>query len=435
MIRILCFLLAFGCSYSIFGQDKIDIITEDINRYWEAFDLVNSTSDSTEQINYLNDIFISPASKGQKAMFEARNYSVEEYRQSILNYPKFWNSIRANTLKADQFADELLEGTKLAYELYPESRPAGIYFTMGVFRSPGTTTDDMVLIGCEFAMGSAEVNTSEFSDRLDFIKKYHANDPIKKLVFLNLHEFFHTQQSTSFNTTLLTQSLREGVAEFAAVTATNKPSEAEAIAYGKAHEKEVLEAFYDDIFNYNYTYWLWSVQDNKFDQRDLAYFIGYQIAEKYYNESINKKKAIKTLLELDYTNDEIIADFVNNVRYFKMPIPALKRRYDNNRPTIVRINEFKNKATDVDPNITTISVTFSQKMNTYWRGFDVGPKGADHVLRVENFLGFDETGKTVSWEVSLEPGKEYQVLLTDRFSSERGQALRPYLISIQTRQE
>lgn len=69
------------------------IINTDVINFWNAFDKVSTTKDSILELKDMNELFVDKASKGQKGMFEARNYAPKEYLDAFNNYPKFWNSI------------------------------------------------------------------------------------------------------------------------------------------------------------------------------------------------------------------------------------------------------------------------------------------------------------------------------------------------------
>lgn len=430
LLPIFCLLLLTSCQEE---APNPNFITSDIDNFWAAFDKIQQTQDSIQQYQYLQDLFLSKISEGQQAMIEARNYTGVEYLQIINDYPLFWTSIRANTLKAKDFANEINSGVDKFKQLYPNAKPAKVYFTMGAFRSPGTTMEGQVLIGSEFAFGDKNTVTTEFSENMEYVKDYHAANPIKDLVFLNVHEYIHTQQQTAIGSNLLTQALREGISEFLTVTTLGLSSPTPAIAYGKKNDAKTKAQFEKEMFHLSYRYWLWSSMDNEFQTRDLAYYVGYAIAEKYYNAASDKKQAIQELVELDFKNPEIVESFVDKTGYFSKPVQDLKQIYEDSRPTVVGIQPFKNGDQKVKPGTTQITIAFSSKMNTQSRGFDYGPLGENHVLSVKKIIGFSEDGKSFTYEADLKPNHQHQVLLTNRFQNENGVPLDPYLIDIKTK--
>ncbi len=154
-------------------QNNPDFVTTDIDNFWQAYDKIVGTKDTILQYQYLNQLFLDKATPGQKAMIAARRYTAKEYLAAITDRPQYWSTIRTNTNKAKAFASDIETNILKLKKLYPQARPAKIYFTVGVFRSGGTTTGNMVLIGSEIA----------FTD-----------ENLKNMVFTNVHEYVHTQE-------------------------------------------------------------------------------------------------------------------------------------------------------------------------------------------------------------------------------------------------
>jgi hypothetical protein len=261
---------------------------------------------------------------------------------------------------------------------------------------------------------------------------YFASNPIENVVLLNVHEYVHTQQKPIVNN-LLSQCLYEGVAEFISVLASGKPSSTPAVRYGKANEEKVKHKFEQEMFAMNKQgYWLWSDLENEFKTRDLGYYIGYALCEKYYEQAKHKSQAIKEMIELDYSDEKQIQKLVDGTNYFSAPLNDLNTAYQKTRPKVISISQFKNGSQNVNPNLTEITINFSASMNKNHRGFDFGPMGENNVLRVKNVIGFSADGKSFTFEVALKPGQKYQSLITNSFRTTDGISLTPYLIDIQT---
>jgi len=423
------FFIINGCK----SKTEHQFVTTDIDNFWNAFDKIVVEDDSKKQLKILNEDFIEKASSGQKKMFRLRKYKPQEYIDAINDYPLFWNSIRANMNKAGSFANEISNGVNNFKKLYPKMNAANVYFTVGVFRSPGTTLDSDVLIGSEFAFGDLSTVTSEFESEKQYVVDYFKQDPIKNISFLNVHECVHTQQESATGENLLTQCLREGVAEFLAVKSMNVPSPSPAISFGQKNRNGVVKAFKSFMFNDDYSYWLWSIEENKFNQRDLGYFIGYDIAETFYNKSNQTLESLEKLIDLDYSNFRKVKSLIDESEYFELGIDALHAQSIADKPEVLKIEEFTNGDKSVDPSIEKITVHFSKPMNIERRGFELGPKGVDNVLRVEEFLGFSEDRKSMSVKVNLLPNTEYQLVLSEDFQDIDGNKLDPFLIDIQTK--
>ncbi len=410
------------------------VYTQDVDNYWKAYDKIITTKDSVLQLKYLKEEFIDKASIGQKTMFKVRNCTPQEYIENINNYPKFWNSIRENTLKSKGFSSEIENGLQKLKLFYPDFKPAKVYFTVGAFRTGGTAVDSLVIFGVDMQMLDENINTSEFEKSLDNVKTFQKTNPINNVRFTGVHEFIHTQQKSFFKESLLVASLYEGVAEFVAEKALGEKSSMEGLEYGKKNTKAIKDQFEIEMFNKTNSYWLWSSMPNKFNQRDLGYFIGYKIAEKYYNDfDKDKNLVIKKLIELDYSSDETIIEFVDSVNFFDKPISEIRKENEKHRPYVVSIKEFKNNDIDVDSAIRTLTIEFSKPMNEKIMNLRLGPLGEPNLLSVTSFKGWSEDRTKLFYEIELKPKLKQQILVTDFFQSKEGYPLKPYLIDITTK--
>jgi hypothetical protein len=149
----------------LFGQDRnANVITSDIDNFWLAYDKITTTKDSATQYNYLNTLFLEKGTLGLKAIMEARRYTPKSYLSVINKYPLFWASIRANTNTAKILGNEITHSVTQLNAIYPNLKPANIYFTIGALRSPGTALNGSVLIGSELAMTDSTTIISEFGE-------------------------------------------------------------------------------------------------------------------------------------------------------------------------------------------------------------------------------------------------------------------------------
>ncbi|MGB3542000.1 hypothetical protein [Rubrivirga sp.] len=408
------------------------VITADVERFWQAFDAVSAAPDSVAQYRLLDELFVAPGTPGLHALMERRGYTAEEYVTTILGAPRFWASVRENTLRAGDYAEEIGQVVERLRALYPALRPAQIFFTVGALRTGGTTLGDRVLIGSEIAMADSAAVTDELPDWLrDNLRRHFDSNPIEDVVLLNAHEYVHTQQG-EFGADLLSVALQEGVAEYVSVLAAEQPSAAPSVAFGQSNEPRVRDRFATEMFSGRWNDWLYNNTENTFGVRDLGYYVGYAIAEQYVERSADRTRAIARLIELDYQDPLAVETVVEASRYFDRPLDDLRADYERERPTVVRIAEFENGTHDLDPAIQRVNVTFSAPMNPRFRGFDYGPLGEDHVLRVTQFVGLSDDRRTIAVDVALRPGSRHQLTLSDQFRDDAGRSLVPYTIDVTT---
>ncbi|MDI1316122.1 DUF2268 domain-containing putative Zn-dependent protease [Flavobacterium sp.] len=431
MKKIVYFIIFLGLTTTAFAQQSKQVfVSADIDNFWATYDKIIVVKDSLQQYRLLREFYLDKGTEGLKSLIQVRNYSEKEFIDWITQNPKFWNSIRPNTFKVKELYPKINKNIRKLQKVYPDLKPATIYFTIGAFRTGGTIQGNKVLIGSELSLADKTTIVDELpSWRQSF---YKIQNPLKELPLLCTHEYVHTQQKELVEN-LLSMCLYEGVAEFISCKVTNTKSAAPAIEFGKANLKIVVDKFVTDLFvmtnNYN---WLYGENRNELKVRDLGYYIGYEICERYYNLSKDKTKAIKELIELDYTNEKEVERIVNSTKLLPETLEELYNHYEKQRPKVISIVPFENGDQKVKAGIIQISINFSEEMDTNYRGFDYGPLGESYIYNFKHLIGWSNNNKTITIEVEIEPNKHYQSLITNRFISKKGFALTPYIIDFKT---
>lgn len=435
MHRIFFFLFLFlsmACQNEILKEAPANLVTQDIAHFWEAYDSIQTTKDSVQQAAFLQRLFLDRASPGQLAMLEVRRYQLGEYIQAINSYPAFWQKMRQKMAKASAYAQEIQEGIDRFARLYPSLKVPTVYFTVGVFRSPGTTLDSMVLIGSEMVLGDHTVPTDEFPESLQYFTEYLQTDPNAHLAFLNVHEVVHTQQK-DHPYVLLYRSVYEGIAEFLAEQIMEEASTSKALTYGQEHAEAVRNQFIKEMWtSAGMSNWLYNNKENPFQTRDLGYYVGYTIANGYYEQAEQADKAVQELLEIDYLDTLAFYKILDRSGYFPQPVAAYQKAYDASRPQVVAIDPPFDKTSVISPGEQVVTVTFSEPMDPTGRGFDYAPMGEEHTLFVEEYLGFSEDSLQVQFRVKTEPNRHYQLVLTNGFRAPGIREITPYLIEVKT---
>jgi hypothetical protein len=403
-------------------------VSSDIDNFWIAYDKIISTNDTALQRKWLNGFYLDKGTPGLKAFLQVRNYTDKEFIDVINKYPKFWKSARINGLDPKLLYPEIEADIAKLKKIYPSLQPGTIYFSVGAFRSGGTIFKGDVLIGSELSLADESMVIDEFPDfRQNFIKNYK---PKQNIGMLAVHEYIHTQQKGSA-ANLLTYCMNEGVAEFISCLATGKPSNSPAISFGKANQEKVVNKFLEDIFFYRLSDWLWGENSNELKERDLGYYIGYEICERYYNRSADKLKAVKELIELDYSNEAAVERIVDETKLFPVTLKKMWADYNAKRPTVVSVAPFQ-KNEKVSPGLVQISITFSEEMDTNFRGFDYGPLGGNYSYVFKKVIGWSNQNKTFTLEVEVTANKKYQTYITSTFRNKNGIRLNPFLMEFET---
>jgi len=424
-----CSLLVCSCS-----QEKFKISHVDIDNFWSAYDKIISTTDTTEQRQYLEKYFIAPASLGQKKMFELRNYTPEDYLTIIEKYPQFWNSLRTNSLDYTNNNKKIQKGLRKLSKVYPHETKTPIYYTVGAFRSPGTGIKDFVMLGSEYALGNLETKTGEFVGNMDNVVAYHTIDASKHLESLSIHEYVHSLQNEPVYD-LLSQCLYEGIGELIGTELSQTPSPWPAFEYGDKNTDFVFDEFEKDMFDTrNMGNWFWNDKNNVFGQRDVGYFAGYKMVKTYYDQATDKKQAIRDLIELNYEDEDQVERIVDKTGLLSTSLDELYSKYEAARPAVMGIKQFDNGSMVVDPSTKLVTIQFSEPMDPNRRGFDFGPLGKEHAMMISKYIGFSADSTEVSFEVDLKPGRKYQLQLPSKFMAKSGYYTKPYLIDFHTKE-
>ena len=430
-MKILLILLVTLFSIVIVNAQQ-KVFTQDIDNFWIAYDSVRQTNDSAKQVQIMQALYVDKGTQGLKAFMEARDYSAPLWVALIRKYPKFWNSIRPNTLTIKSKAAAIEQSITRFKELYPQLKDAKMYFTVGGLRSGGTTSGDMVLIGSEIATGMASTDVSEFPNK--WLAGVFKDQSPENIIPLNVHEYVHTQQRGE-STTLLSAAIHEGACDFITELVIGKPMQTNYINYGLAHEEQLKELFKQEMFTRSYSNWLYNGSSAQ-TVADLGYFMGYQICKSYYQKASNKKKAIRDIIELNYSNESDVESFLRKSGYYPETFnkAELIKAFEQQQPVFIRTEPFANGDTTVDPGIKEMKIVFSTPMDTEGYSINIGEQGREY-YPLTGVVGFSDDKTTFIVKTDLKPNHAYEFVITNlSFKSAKGfPLLKDYNITFKTR--
>ncbi len=431
--RILIALCLLTLGGNLYAQKQTSISTADIDHFWIAYDAIQQTKDFSQKIFIINEQYINKGSKGLKAFMEVRQYNDTLWVELIDKLPKFWNSIRTNTLNIKHKTVELEKAIIKLKDIYPELKPAEMYFTIGGLRSAGTVKDNMVLVGAEIATGNASIDVSEFSN--NWLKNVFQEQSLDNIVSLNIHEYIHTQQKPN-GSSLLSQVIREGSCDFIAELSIQKPLQTKYLSYGKANASSIKELFKKEMFLSDYTNWLYNGSQRSEDA-DLGYYIGYEICKAYYQQAKNKTQAIKDIIELDFSNDQDVELFLETSGFYpeKIDKNALIEAYQKLQPTVLSMSPFNNGDKNVDTTMKELRITFSKPMIPKRYSISFSEKGKAN-FPITTVKGQENDDQTLVLNIALKPKQDYEFIITNRsFRSKDGYPLKDaeYVVKFSTK--
>jgi len=222
-----------------------NVFTSDIDNFWIAYDSMQTTKDSLQQLRYIQKFYIDKGSEGLKAFIKVRNYTPALWVQLIRRYPKFWNSVRPNTAIVNSKADQIELSIQKFRTLYPDLKPAKMYFAIGGLNTGGTVSENLILVGTEIATADAKTDVSEFSNK--WLAGVFKEQEIDNLVPLNIHEYVHIQQKSGPQD-LLSRAIREGSCDFITELVIGSILPNNYLQYGRQHEAAIKESFKEFMF-------------------------------------------------------------------------------------------------------------------------------------------------------------------------------------------
>jgi hypothetical protein len=406
------------------------VFTSDIDHFWQAYDSVQTTPDTLQQLRFIQTIYVDAGTPGLKAFMEARNYSAPLWVRLLREYPKFWRSIRPNTLSVKSRAAAIEASIKTFRTIYPPLTDARMYFTVGGLRSGGTIKDNMILVGTEIATGDSATDVSEFTN--GWLATAFRYQTIDNIVPLNVHEYVHTQQKFHGATDLLGASLSEGSADFITSLVIGRPMETSYIRYGLQHQPELKKEFAAEMFSTaTVSRWLYNGRMTK-TMADLGYFMGYQICAAYYRQAADKQQAVRDIIELNYTDTSTTASFLQRSGYLSGPFDraALQAAIAPKIPAVTSQTPFANGDSLVDPVTKLLTIRFSVPIAGQ-EGYAVqpGPQGKDFFPALDSVvLSPDRSSLTL--HLTLLPSHTYAFNVYVR--SADGYQPNPFAITFKT---
>lgn len=252
--------------------DSAKLITSDIPLFWEAVDSTSRTPDSLAV--FLQRDYLDRATVGVRDFIPGRILSAEDLAMSVRDHRARYDSVRAANFEIARAEPAIRAAFRRLKALYPDAVFPDVYFVIGRFNSGGTASKHGLLIGAEMY-----------------------SDP-NRLPAIVSHELIHFQQHY-LSPTLLGQSFREGSADFLGEMISGAQINNAAHQYGLAHEHELwkeLKPHSDDTTTF--FPWMYGKPPNG-RPADLGYFIGYRIAQAYYNRMGDKAQAIRDIISAD----------------------------------------------------------------------------------------------------------------------------------------
>lgn len=265
------------------AKPVVDVRTSDVDTFYRLYDAAHGAPSAS----VLQREYIDSGTDGLRQFVPHRILSGEALAEAIASNRAVYDQARS-CMKALPEAKRKLQGAfRRLRALDPEATFPPVTILIGRNTSGGTTGKSGVLIGLEVTCRSSWLQR-DLTDRL-----YH----------LIAHEYGHVEQPAgldedSDNTTVLKQSLIEGVAELVGELISGETGNVHLQKWTVGHVDEIDARFLADADKKDISGWLYNGVGTPEHPGDLGYWVGYRIAKAYYDKAENKRAALRTLLEL-----------------------------------------------------------------------------------------------------------------------------------------
>jgi len=244
-------------------------ITEDVQRFWECFDKIDSSS-----TNPFNE-YVEKGSPGVKGFMMGRIVNADSLYKMVLRRKEDYKKSR-NVLRDLESKKKKIKAIYAAMKYwYPEAVFPPIYFLIGRFNTGGTTSDAGLLLGTEMLKN------------------------LDGLPGLVAHELIHFQQKIFGDNCLLKQSILEGSADFLGELISGDFINPVPFDYGELHKDSLSKEFVLRISQEDISDWLYGTTGKDDRPNDLGYWMGYKITSAYFNKQKDKQQAVHNIINID----------------------------------------------------------------------------------------------------------------------------------------
>ena len=274
----------------------VKFVSSDIKNFWRAYDLAAKETDKAKRVAIFQAEYLDKGSAGLKDFLRLRINSAETLVGTIDRMPKYYASIRPQTLQVHRMEKRMRAAFKKFKSIYPEAVFPDVYFLIGVTNSGGTTGPSGLLIGTEMYGKTEKSPMDELRPWLRTVLSTVDNVPA-----IVAHESCHYNQrynAAPDQRHLLGKALQEGACDTIGELISGRNINDHLKVYGKTHDAEIWRDFEADMYKPDYSKWIYNALIAKDRPADLGYYVGYLITRSYYDNAKDKRQAVHDILNI-----------------------------------------------------------------------------------------------------------------------------------------
>ena len=115
--------------------EAVRFVTSDIGNFWLAYDLAAKETDKAKRAAIFQAEYLDKGSAGLKDFLRLRIKSAENLVSALDRMPKYYASIRPQTLRVPRMEKRMRAAFRKFKSLYPEAVFPDVYFLIGVTSS------------------------------------------------------------------------------------------------------------------------------------------------------------------------------------------------------------------------------------------------------------------------------------------------------------
>ncbi|TNJ35033.1 DUF2268 domain-containing putative Zn-dependent protease [Arenimonas terrae] len=276
------------------GPDHARIVTEDLPRFWRAFDASRAAAPAARAGIFQRD-YLDAGSDGLAVFTRLRIGDGAQLAATIDRHPRYYASLRARLAGVAAQEPALRAGFRRLAEIYPAAEFPDVYLLVGRMNSGGTLGEEGLMIGLEMYGRYPDTPDEELGEWHRAVLR-----DLEGLPHIVVHELVHYQQRYALGAspTLLQMAVNEGVADFLGELATGHHINAHVHAWAEPRARELWAEFAARRHDTSAKGWLYDPTPGQDRPADLGYWMGYRIARAYYERSPDKAAAVREMLTI-----------------------------------------------------------------------------------------------------------------------------------------
>jgi hypothetical protein len=280
-----------GFTATTLDPDQAEIVTSDVDHFWQAFDDAAKAPPDQRTAIYAKEYF-DLASQGLKDFIAFRKLTPEILAAYVEQQRAYYEKIRPNIGKVVDQKPVIQAAFRRLKSLYPDAKfPAHVYFVVGKQHGAGMNSDNGIVLAAEMFASPPGTPYAYNVIYPDFVP------------FAAVHETIHFNQSFQIadKSSVLQATVSEGSADFIASLVVPEPMARQYTDrwdYGCAHEATMAALLVQDQDKTDMGPWLYNHTPDTGWPPDMGYWIGYRIDQAYYGHAADKTAALRTLLQV-----------------------------------------------------------------------------------------------------------------------------------------